>query len=252
MWLLSECLNDDCVEEGSWLREPFGAREKLEWLRSISIFANLTDAELAEVARLVHERPAGKGHHVFYEGQPRDAVYFLRSGLVKVFKIDEDGREQIISYLQTGDMFPHVGFFADGPYPGTAQAMEDSSLASIGLREFEKLLIRQPQMAITVMRVLGQKILELQQKLQDVTQQSAADRIARALAHLCVRYGEKDGEGIQLSVRLTNRELAGMVGTSRETVNRVLSDLRRQHFIKISQDRIWVSTSFIHKYVEHL
>lgn len=222
----------------------------MHWLRDIPIFSNLSGAELAEVAKLVHERKAAKGQHLFYEGQSLDAVYFLLSGFLKVFKIDEDGREQIISYLQPGDMFPHVGFFSEGPYPGTAQVLEDSQLGSIAVKDFEKLLARQPQIAITVMRVLGKKILELQQKLQDVTQQNAADRIVRALVHLSVLHGESLDGGMQMSVRVTNRELAGMVGTSRETVNRVLNDLRRHKQIDLIQDRLWVSNELLHKYDE--
>ncbi|UOF90586.1 Crp/Fnr family transcriptional regulator [Fodinisporobacter ferrooxydans] len=217
----------------------------MDWLRQMSIFSDLSDQELDKIANIVHARKFPRDTFVFHEGDEREAVYFVRSGIVKVSKLDEDGREQIVSFLQSGDMFPHVGFFDDAPYPGTAQTIEASELAAIPIREFEHLLLQQPKIFLKVTRVLGRKILELQQKLQDVTIQNAYDRIVHALLHLCKQNGLKVENGFVLSFRLTNRELANMIGTSRETVNRVLNDLRKQGSVDFVTEGIWVSDQLI-------
>lgn len=217
----------------------------MEWLREIGIFNDLNDAELLDLNRIVQTQNALRGRHVFYEGDERTAVYFVRTGTVKVTKVDEEGREQIVSFLQPGDMFPHVGFFDDAPYPGTAQTLEDSVLASVAIRDFERLLARQPKIAFKVMRVLGRKILELQQKLQDVTLQNASERVVHTLVHLALRYGEEKENGRALVFRVTNRELANMIGTTRETVNRVLNDLRRQGKIDFDAEGIWISADLL-------
>lgn len=215
------------------------------WLRDMSIFSDLNDVEIADVAAIVRIQKVSRLRHIFYEGDERKYVYMVRKGTVKITKVDEEGREQIVSFLQPGDMFPHIGFFDDSPYPGTAVAIEDLVIACIPILEFEKLMARQPKIAVKVMRVLGRKILELQQKLQDVTQQNAAERISRTLAHLAEQYGENEGSGRMLSLRVTNRELANMVGTTRETVNRVLNELKRQGVIDLRPEGIWVSLTLL-------
>ena len=217
----------------------------MEWLREIGIFSDLNDTELGDLSRIMQTQNAPRGRHVFYEGDERTAVYFVRTGAVKVTKVDEEGREQIVSFLQPGDMFPHVGFFDDSPYPGTAQALEDSLLASVAIRDFERLLARQPKIAFKVMRILGRKILELQQKLQDVTLQNASERVVHTLVHLALRYGDLKEDGRALAFRVTNRELASMIGTTRETVNRVLNDLRRQGKIDFDAEGIWISDELL-------
>jgi CRP/FNR family cyclic AMP-dependent transcriptional regulator len=218
----------------------------MDWLREIPLFADLTDQELFQIMKIVKCRTYKKRMFIFHQGDEQRTVYFVRSGTVKVSKVDEDGREQILSFLQEGDMFPHVGFFDDSSYPGTAEALEDCRLGEISVRDFEQLLLRQPKISITVMRVLGRKILELQQKIQDVTLQNTAERITHALVHLCVKNGTAAENGSVLPFRITNLELANMVGTSRETVNRVLNQLKKQGLVDFRSERIWVSRQLTH------
>lgn len=213
----------------------------MDWLREIPIFSDLDDAELESLKLLVHKRKFGQGEYIFHEGEKRQSVYFVRSGTVKVYKNDKAGREQIVSFLQAGEMFPHVGFFDITPYPGTAQAIEDSELAYIEVLAFENFLYRHPKIGMKVMRVLGRKILDLQQKLHDVTSKTVSERIVNSILHLADRHGTAAQGGKVLSLRFTNEELANMVGTSRETVNRVLNDLRRQGYIEFRNEGIWIS-----------
>lgn len=217
----------------------------MDWLKNISIFQALTEEQWIEVVKLVHMQQVERGQYVFFEGEDKTAVYFIRSGTVKVFKVDEEGREQIVSFLRAGDMFPHVGFFDDFPYPGTAQAISDGQLALIPVRKFEQLLFNEPQIAMSVLRVLSQKILELQQKLQDVTLQNAGDRITQTLIHLGEWYGEEKEDGKFLSLRMTNRDLANMIGTTRETVNRILNEMKKHELIKMEPNGIWISNQLL-------
>ncbi len=217
----------------------------MEWLKDIPLFSDLSGTEIADVSAIVRLQRVPRLRHIFYEGDERTSVFLIRKGTVKVTKVDEEGREQIVSFLQPGDMFPHVGFFDDGPYPGTAEVMEDAVLGVVPIQEFEKLLARQPKIAMKVMRVLSRKILDLQQKLQDVTLQNTTERITHTLAHLTQQFGEDEGDGKVLSLKMTNRELANMVGTTRETVNRVLNDLKRQGLVDLRQEGIWVSAQLM-------
>jgi hypothetical protein len=103
----------------------------LQFLREIELFKDLTTEELQRVYDLAVERSYERGEYVFLEGQARESVYFIRRGIIKILKVDEEGREHIVNILGKGKMFPHVGFFQDSPYPGTAQVMESAVLLVI-------------------------------------------------------------------------------------------------------------------------
>ncbi|GGJ07028.1 Crp/Fnr family transcriptional regulator [Alicyclobacillus cellulosilyticus] len=208
-------------------------------LRELELFRDLTEEELRQVYALALERQYGKGDYIFFEGEHREAVYFIRRGLVKVFKVDEEGREHIVSILGRGQMFPHVGFFQDGPYPGTAQAMERSTLLAIPTAKFDALLLAHPDMMRKLMRVMGQKILQLQAKLQELALFDARERVIALLRHFAEEHGEARPDGIHIKLPVTHGEMARMMGMTRESVNRVWNQLRREGLLRGERDE-WV------------
>ncbi|MCL6453983.1 MAG: Crp/Fnr family transcriptional regulator [Alicyclobacillus sp.] len=215
---------------------PQGA---LEVLREISLFRDLTSAELERVSSLAAERHYSRGEYVFMEGQEREAVYFIRRGLIKVLKVDEEGREHIVNILGRGQMFPHVGFFQDGPYPGTAQAMEASDLLSIRCQNFDALLTDHPDIARKVMRVMGERILMLQAKLQELAVYDSHDRVIALLRHFAEEHGTPGPDGVYVKLPITHGEMAHMIGMTRESVNRIWNQLRRDGVLSGERDE-WV------------
>ncbi|MCL6631465.1 MAG: Crp/Fnr family transcriptional regulator [Alicyclobacillus herbarius] len=208
-------------------------------LREIELFQDLSDEELAKVSDLCVEHRYPKGTYIFMEGDEREAVYFIRRGLVKVFKVDEEGREHIVTVLGKGQMFPHVGFFDDAPYPGTAQAMEESTLLMIRRSQFDALLMSQPAIMRKVMHVMGQKILMLQAKLQELALFDAHDRVVALIRHFAEEHGQPEADGIHIRLPVTHGEMAQMIGMTRESVNRVWSQLRRSGVLSGERDE-WV------------
>jgi len=208
-------------------------------LREIALFKDLTEDELDAVYNLAVEHHYGRGDYVFMEGDEREAVYFIRRGLIKIVRVDEAGREHIVNILGTGEMFPHVGFFQDSPYPGTAQAMEASSLLAIRCAQFDKLLVEYPNIARKVMRVMGNRILQLQGKLQELAVFDARERVTALLKHFAEAHGTVKADGIYVKLPITHGEMAHMVGMTRESVNRVWNQLRREGAISGEREE-WV------------
>ncbi|WP_029422913.1 Crp/Fnr family transcriptional regulator [Alicyclobacillus macrosporangiidus] len=202
--------------------------DALEMLREIELFRDLTPEELQRVHALAVERRFGRGEYAFMEGQEREAVYFIRRGLIKIIKVDEEGREHIVTILGAGQMFPHVGFFQEGPYPGTAQAMEKSVLLAIRTAAFDALLVEYPDIARKVMRVMGRRILQLQEKLQELAVFDSRERVVALIRHFAEEHGEVRPDGVHLRLPVTHGEMAHMVGMTRESVNRIWNQLRRE------------------------
>lgn len=211
----------------------------IDVLREIPLFKDLTQTELDRVFNLASEHAYDRGETVFMEGEEREAVFFIRRGLVKVLKIDEEGREHIVNILGKGQMFPHVGFFQDAPYPGTAQVMEPSVLLSIRCQQFDALLTDYPDIARKVMRVMGERILMLQAKLQELALFDSHDRVIALLRHFAEEHGTVQADGIHVELPITHGEMAHMTGMTRESVNRVWNQLRRDGVVSGERDA-WV------------
>lgn len=210
----------------------------IEELKEMALFSGLNEEELNHLALISMKKTYQSRAYVFMEGVEREAVFFIRKGIVKTFKTDEEGNEHVISLLQKGEMFPHVGFFDETPYPATAEIIQKAELIVIRIDNFDRLLIKQPQIAVKVMKIMGQKILMLTQRLQEFTSQDVQHRVIRALVRLADETGKADDKGIHIDMPLTNSDFANLVGTTRESINRVLSQLKREKLLKINHHKM--------------
>jgi len=207
-------------------------------LRNVPLFRDLTDAELERIAAIAIPRSFPKKNLIFAEGSPREAVYFIVDGLVKAFKVDANGNEQIVSLLTKGDMFPHTGFFDQSPYPANAETVKPTRVFAIPIHSFEQLLLSTPTIAVKVLRVMGAKIRELQEKLQELTFQDVRHRICSILLRLAEAHGTDRDGAVVLHLPVTHQDLAAMAGTTRESVNRMLNDLRRRGVLEMNRNLI--------------
>jgi len=205
-----------------------------EFMKRTTPFQDLSDDEIKPFLSIINKKKFREKNMIFLHDTPITHVYFSASGKVKVYRNDMSGKEQIISVKQPGDMFPHVGFFRKGNYPANAQAIEDTELYSIAISEFEEVLIANPHLSIKMFRVLGDQIVQQQQRLEEMALRSTNERILLLLLRLSETHGgtEKDG-WVKLNTRFTNSDLANMIGTTRESVNRMISQLRKEQAIKL-------------------
>lgn len=145
-------------------------------LRQVPLFRDLSDGEMEGLCRIMIQRSYRKKTIVFTEGSEKEAVYFIQSGLIKTYKTDENGHQQIVSFLKTGDMFPHTGLFHANHYPATAETIVPTMLLAMPIKPFEIFLSNAPGIAVKLLRVMSEKILELQGKLQELTGQDVQNR----------------------------------------------------------------------------
>ncbi|PYE51235.1 Crp/Fnr family transcriptional regulator [Paenibacillus barcinonensis] len=209
-----------------------------EFLQQFPIFQDLSQEELKQVEEIVIDRSMNRKTVIFSEGSEKEAVFFIRSGIVKTYKTDENGQEQIVSFLKTGDMFPHTGFFNTHPYPATAVAITASSLLAIPVRHFERLMLSTPSISIKIMRVLGDKIRELQDKLQVLSGQDVRNRVLSFLLLLAEQHGQQHKDKIVINLPMTHQEFASSIGTTRETANRLLNHLAKHELLEVDRSRI--------------
>lgn len=205
-------------------------------LSKFSLFRDLNDHELSEIVNISISREWKKGNHVFMQDEPIENVYFIYKGIVKIYKTDYTGKEQIVNFLKKGDMFPHVGFFRKGGYPAFAEIVEDATLVVVPISKFEKVLIDNPHLSIKVFKVLGEKIVDLQDQLESQIMDNTSEQIMRLLVRLAKQHGKKlDSGKYFLKSAFTNKDLANMIGTTRETVSRTLTKMKKNGMIETDE-----------------
>lgn len=205
-----------------------------ELLQRFSLFKNLTDYEIEPILNIAKNRTYRQGTHIFMQGDPLTNVYFIYSGKVKIYRTDVHGREQIVNVLKAGEMFPHQGFFRDDDYPAHAEVIQDSILIYIPIKSFEQFLITNPEICIKIFRVLGNKLVDLQNRLEEKMLYNTYEQIILLLIRLSKNHGEQiNAEQVRITTQFTNRDLANMIGSSRETVSRTLTQLKKQDLVEI-------------------
>jgi CRP-like cAMP-binding protein len=198
-------------------------------IRSVSIFAELDDAGAAALERLARLRAYRTDEVVAAEGERGDALFVLARGRVKVALFGESGREVILSVFRTpGDFFGEMSLLDDEPRSATVVAMEPSTLLVLSRADFRAHLARHPKVAMQVMTELSRRLRRADGVIGDLALLDVLGRLAARLRSLADAEGEETPEGVLLPRRPTHAELAAMIGASRETVSRAISELARR------------------------
>lgn len=209
-------------------------------LSEVPIFKELSTEELEPIVKIAQTRFYKHKMYIFMQDDPLDRVFFIHSGKIKICKTDQSGKEQLISVLEPGEMFPHAGFFRKGNFPAHAEVMEDTKLIVIPIDKFEEILISYPELCIKLFKVLGEKIVDLQGRLEAQVLHNTFEQIILLRIRLCKSNGEMVGERYKLTTQFTNRELANMIGTSRETVSRTINHVKKKDYVALNEDGFYL------------
>lgn len=198
----------------------------LEFLRTLALFEGLPHEDMARVAALARERRYRKGTILFNEGDPGEAIYFIKEGRVRVTRLSASGQEQVLRVWGPGSAIGLVVLADKADYPATAQVTEDAILYAFRVDDLLALMPESQPLAANAFRLVGQRLRLARDTAHDLAVHSTHGR----LASLLLKTAEEQGSQT-ITLGLTHQDIAGMIGTSRETVTRVLADFRRTRCI---------------------
>ncbi|MBT9171811.1 MAG: CRP-like cAMP-activated global transcriptional regulator [Syntrophomonadaceae bacterium] len=220
-----------------WKKDEPG-QQRPEVLKKVPFFEDLTDAELSMIAAVMTEKAFARNELIFLEDDPGEGMFIIRQGRVKVSKSSADGREQILHILKEGDIFAEVVLFDQGVYPASAEAVEETRVWLLRNGDMEVLLQNHPKLAVKLLRLMGRRLRQAQLLIRDLALHDTCGRLAGLLLRFARREGERTERGIVLDLDLTRQELASMIGTSRETVARILSRFQREGLLELDKQKI--------------
>ncbi len=205
-------------------------------IKAVPFFTQLSDRELDVIRAVASEKTYPKNAVVLTEGEMGDSLYMIQSGKVKVFIGDEEGREIILKILGPGAFFGEMSMIDKQPRSASVTTIEGSTFQVLTHAAFEKCVEQEPRIGNMVMQILAQRVREADRKIGTLALMDVYGRVASTLLELSVYSNGK----LVVGEKLSQQELANMVGASREMVNRILKDLTDRGFISVESKSITI------------
>ena len=204
--------------------------DALEALRSIPLFSHVADGDLEQIASHLIERRYPRNTTIVEEGLPGDYMYILREGRVKVTKLSEDGREKILDFLESGSFVGEMALLERGPRSASVKTLAPVKVLALSRTDFINLLRKSPDLALAVIQELSRRIRSVNEQASSLSFQRVKERTMGLLERLA-KDPSSEGDRLVTPV-LTHQQIADMVGTSRETVTRVVKDLKQTGWLR--------------------
>jgi CRP/FNR family transcriptional regulator/CRP/FNR family cyclic AMP-dependent transcriptional regulator len=218
--------------------------DERELLGTVPIFQELSEEDLVSLAQLATRRPYPKDTVVFYENEQGDTLFMIVAGRIKVAILGDDGREVILSTLGPGDFFGEMALLDNEPRSATAIALVDSELLSLSRASFESYMANNPSIGLALIRVLTARLRHANHQISTLALLDVYGRVARVLLDMAREEGRRLKDGRITFRRATHQEIANRIGTTRETVTRMLKDLERQKLIVVEGKEIMLRPDF--------
>jgi CRP/FNR family cyclic AMP-dependent transcriptional regulator len=218
----------------------------LDLLRAVPLFRDFDPSELSEVAQLVTTRRYAKHETIFREGDPGQTFYLILTGSVAIVRIAADGKETILSLLKKSDFFGEMSIFDTAVRAASVRTLTSVEVGAIERNDFLALIDRSPRIGRLLVIALSDRLRAANKLISATTSQDIRSRLAALLLNLMANFGEVAPTGTKITLRLTNQEMANMIGTTRETVNRTLNrfwderliDMRTSNVIVVEPDKL--------------
>jgi CRP/FNR family transcriptional regulator, cyclic AMP receptor protein len=205
-------------------------------LKKIPFLSALMPIHLREVYRLAREVQLTNGQPVFAKREDADAMFIVLSGRVKIFTDSAGKKRKTFAYLKEGEFFGEMALVEDLPRTASAQAVETTRLLLIRKTDFQRLLTRDPRLALYLLKTVCARLRRANEDLEGMLFRNILGRVAKVMLDQAKRSGEPWNAGLALKDRFTQQELADLVGTTREPLTRALSSLRRAGLIGTTGD----------------
>ncbi len=212
-------------------------------LRKCPMFANLDPKELERIGFVMQERTFSRDQIIFGEEEAGQYMYVIKRGLVKVWKMTEDGREQILAVHGAGQSFGELSLIDGKSTPASVTAINSTTIYSMSKTDFVNWIVANHAIFMKIVESLCDQIRTSWSRLHALTMLSTERKILYVLSELSSKHGIRTREGTLINLRLKHKDLANMVVASRETVTRFLTQFQKEGLIAVKDGQITIKQS---------
>ncbi len=213
--------------------------EKLGLLSELTLFAGLSETDMQAIGHATTMTHCVRGQQILAPDDPADRIHIVKMGRVRVYRTTPDGKQLTLDIFEKGTILGDMSMLGQDRIPEAyAEAIEDGVICTITPDELRRLIERYPVIGVNVIRHLSRRLEAAERELEAMAYQRVDQRLARKLLDLGQRFGVHTERGTLIEARLTQQELAEMVGTTRETLAHTLADFRRRGLLDTAHHQV--------------
>lgn len=205
-----------------------------------SILTELPPMEMERLMAHSSEQLYSKGDVIFREGSIPSGIFYMRSGMAKKYKVDKDGREQIIYVANSGELIGYHAVLAEERYPDNAAALEESLIGFIPKEDFLQVLGMSTTLSQRLLKTLSHEFTVFANSVALFAQRSVRERFAMQLILMREKYKQGLTSGEDIAINLSREDLASLVGTARENIVRIIKDFKEEGILETQGRKILI------------
>lgn len=209
-------------------------------LSQISLFDELPKDELMVIDDMSEMKPVKKGTLILSPEQPIPALFLLKQGQVRLYRMNSEGRQFTVDILVDGNIFGETSSVSLTDDQIYAEAMTDTYLCILSREDFEGFIEKNPKIALKLIDILSTRLKEVYSISEKIALSDVKNRLLYLLLMLSEKTGRRKKDWQTIEMRLTHQDLANMIGSTRETTSAIISSLKKEGFIKKG---IWFSVN---------
>jgi CRP-like cAMP-binding protein len=215
--------------------------EKLGLLREIDLFQGLSENDLEAIGHATTMTRCSAGQRIMSPDDSPERIHILKKGKVRVYRVTPDGKQLTLDIHDKGTILGDMSLLGQEPIPEAfAETLDEAVICTISPEEMRKLIERYPVIGVNIISYLSGRLRDAEAELESMAYQRVGQRLARKLIDLSSRFGVKTSRGTLIEARLTQQELAEMIGTTRETLAHTLADFRRRGLLDTEKHQVLI------------
>ncbi|MEP7274446.1 MAG: Crp/Fnr family transcriptional regulator [Acidobacteriota bacterium] len=215
--------------------------DKIAALRRTTLFGELPETKLNALAERAIERRLKRGEILFVSGDEAAGLFVIVEGALRAFREGVDGREQVIHVERAGATIAELPVFDDKPYPSTVAAEEESIVLFLDKRDVKALCLAHPDIALAALKLLAGRLRKCAELVEALSLREVDQRLARWLLTEARNRGQRTGNGFEVTLVLTNQQIAARIGSVREVISRALSRLHQNNLIAVDGRQVTIN-----------
>ena len=214
--------------------------QQQDLLQLVPLFRGLPPALLGELARRLRPLRVPARATIFHTDDVGSQLYIIVRGVVKIFIPSPEGREVVLAIQRSGDLFGEMSLLDNEPRSASAVTMEESEMVSLSRADFQEVLEGHPEACRAILTVLVGRLRQTNQSVQDAYLLDVPGRLARRLLLLVRDHGVPVENGVEIGLKVSQQDLASMIGASRVAVNKQLQAWRQEGIVEVRRQRVTI------------
>lgn len=213
-------------------------KSKLWYLENFNLFKGLNEESMKELSKISSMKEISKEQPIYFASEPSKAIFFLKTGRVKIVKYSAEGKENILTLINPGEIFGEMAYLEEEQRTDYAITIEQSLICAINKNDLVDFINKNPSLNLKLTKLIGLKLKNYSERIEDLVFKDANQRIISFILRLAEKSGKELGGQIFIKPFLKHQDIGEITACSRQTVNYLLTDLRNKNIINFDRKKL--------------